>query len=223
MSESTSMSEAALRALWAESERRLYPLATTSPERYEHVIRLARATADRLNDVDGSAQLLPRWNDADSIVANAIADAGLPAGDFSPLDVAGLAFSVRMREVKEAEHRAQQVVRIDGARSQGAEWVQLHEKGALEHGLMDTYSSIEMHLASGAAMVCSVEQNPQSAAANFVLTVILMDVENGQMIDMDPGIFPMSEHDTADELTRAVSRARSTIAALPTGGPSSMG
>ena len=40
---------ASLRPLWAESERRLYSLATTSPAQYEQALRLVRATADELH------------------------------------------------------------------------------------------------------------------------------------------------------------------------------
>ena len=42
---------AALAAHWNESERRLYPTATTNPDAYQSAVRLVRAVADALSDV----------------------------------------------------------------------------------------------------------------------------------------------------------------------------
>ena len=49
---------ASLRPLWAESERRLYSLATTSPAQYEQALRLVRATADELRAAGSTPELL---------------------------------------------------------------------------------------------------------------------------------------------------------------------
>lgn len=207
-------SEDSLRVLWAESERRLYPLATSVPERYEQVVLLARAVANRLGDISSSAELVARWADAEAIVAEALADSALPGGGFAPVDVAGLAFSVRMREVKELEHQSEQTQRIANAQVATETWVDLHQRGSLEQGLMDPYSKIELHLASGAAMVSAVEQNPADGTANYVLTVIRMDTTNGRMIDADPGILPVSECSTSAGLLEAVDSARMVIEEL---------
>lgn len=189
----------ALRSIWTEAERKLYPLATVSPEKYEQVIRLARAVADSLAGVTSADALAQRWVEGSALVSAAAEQISLPVGDLPPDNVAGVGFALRDAEIRALEHQEQLASTIADAGSRGEAWATLHEQGNLKHGLMDPYSAIQLHIASGAAIVSSVEPNPVDGQANHVLTVIRMDSATGAPVDIDPGIAATQEHATFNE------------------------
>ena len=192
----------ALSALWQESERRLYPLATTVPQKYEQVVRLARAVANTLAHVASSDALAAAWGQRSAAVAAASLESGVPLGDLPELDVAGVAFALRHREVRAIEHEQAQRVLVAAARDRGDEWVVLHERGTPIHGLMDPYQAVEMHLASGTAIVSTVEPSLTTGAATYVLSVVRMDPESGVIVDVDPRIAEVIEVDDGDSFER---------------------
>lgn len=183
-----------LRPVWTEAERKLYPLATVSPEKYEQVIRLAREVADGLTNVTSEAELAEHWADGTSLVDEAAGRIGVPVGDLPPENVAGVGFALRDAELRALEHQKQLATTISAAKQDGESWALLHEQGDLSHGLMDPYSAIHLHLTTGAAIVSSVEQNPVDGQVNHVLTVIRMDSTTGEAVDIDPGIADIQEH-----------------------------
>lgn len=209
-SESTS-NHLALQALWAESERKLYPLATTSSTKYQQVVLLARQVANQLTEAVTVDQLGELWPRQEEILREASAQSGLPLADLPATDVAGVGFALRLNEVKAIQHQNQQEAMVSAAREAGEPWVLLHEKGTLEHGVLDPYQAIEMHLGSGAAVVSSVEPNPVDGQANYVLTVIRMDTESGTPIDVDPGIAEVREYNDPDEFASALEALRDFI------------
>jgi hypothetical protein len=188
----------ALRAMWHESERKMYPLATTSSVKYEQVIRLARAVADDLVNVTTSDELAEQWEHRSSLVQAASARAGTPLGDLPETDVAGVAFVLRHNEIRVREHQQHLTQLVSAARADGRQWVTLHERGNLDHGLMDPYQALEMHLESGVGIVSSVEPNPSNGRANHVLTVVCLDPLTGVLTDVDPGIIDPRELDDLD-------------------------
>jgi hypothetical protein len=194
---------ATLRPVWTEAERKLYPLATVSPEKYQQVIRLAREVANGLAAVMSEAALAKQWANGETLVADAAGRIGVPVGDLPPESVAGVGFALRDAELRAAAHQVQLVSTIDAARSDGESWALLHEQGTLIHGLMDPYSAIQLHLATGAAIVSSVEPNPVDGQANHVLTVIRMNPDTGEPVDIDPGIADTQEHPEADVFLEA--------------------
>ncbi|MDH3755356.1 MAG: hypothetical protein OEU32_15920, partial [Acidimicrobiia bacterium] len=201
----------ALRALWAEAERRMYPLATVSPEKYERLIRLVREAANDLALAETADQLAARWADGPMLVQAVSARLGLSLGDLPELDVAGAAFALRDGEIRALEHERLLAQTITEANGAGRVWALLHERGTLEHGLMDPYQAIELHLESGAAIVSSVEPNPVDGRANHVLTVIRLDRETGAPVDLDPGIAETQEHPDSDTFSSSRAELRSLI------------
>lgn len=194
---------AALRPIWTEAERKLYPLATVSPEKYQQVVRIARAVADGLADITSEDDLAAQWSHAATLVSDASGRIDVPIGDLPPENVAGVGFALRDAELRATAHRQEMSSTITAARTRGDSWALLHEKGNLQHGLMDPYSSIHLHLSSGAAIVSSVEPNPVDGQTNHVLTVITMDPNTGEPIDIDPGIAEIQEHPNAADFLEA--------------------
>ena len=189
----------ALRALWAQAENQMYPLAAVSPEKYEQLIRLAREAANDLAAAVTPVQLAQRWAEGAAIVEAASTRAQLPLGDLPVGEVAGVAFALRDAELRAIETQRKLEHAIAEAQTAGNDWVVIHEKGNLERGLLDAYQAIEMHLPTGAAIVASVEPNPGDGRANHVLTVIRLDPSTGATVDLNPGIAETQEHPEPSE------------------------
>lgn len=207
------MNHLALHALWTESERKLYPLATTSPAKYQQLVLLAREVANQLTESVTVDQLAEMWERHEEVLGEASTQTGLPLADLPATEVAGVGFALRLNEVKAIQHQRQQQDLVAAARQGGERWVLLHEKGSLAHGVLDPYQAIEMHLGSGAAIVSSVEPNPVDGQANYVLTVIRMDTESGLPVDVDPGIAEVQEHNDQAKFAAARHALRELIQA----------
>jgi len=203
-----------LRTVWAESERRMYPMATVVPQKYEQVIRLAREVANSLHDVVSPADLVNRWPDGADFVVRVADQSGLHLGDLPAEQIAGVAFALRDGELRAAEHARKQTELIAAARGSGQAWALLHETGSLAHGLMDPYQAIELHLASGATIVSSVEPNPKDMSPNYVLNVIELDPISGQPTNLEPGIAELSENEDPEAFAVRRSQLRELIEGL---------
>ena len=151
---------AQLRPQWAEAERKMYPLATTSPEKYEHLIKVARHVANDLTKATTSVQLATMWGNCESLIEAACARMGVGLGGLPVREVAGVAFSLRYGEIQHSEYEQQMTALIDATRVADESWVLLHEQGDIASGLMDAYQSIELHRPTGAAIVASIEPDP---------------------------------------------------------------
>ncbi len=204
----------ALRAQWKEAERRMYPLATTAPAKYEQVVRIARQLANDLASVTTETDLVAAWDDHGQRTGVAAANANVPLGDLSGVDVAGTGFALRDAEIRSLGHQRDQQQLVAAAHARGDAWVRLHETGDLSRGLYDPYQAIDLHLASGAAIVASVETEPSTGAANHVLTVIKMDPFSGVPTDIEPGIADVQEHADEGSFERARSQLVELIEAL---------
>jgi len=170
------------------------------------VVQIARRVADDLLTIDDADQLTAAWSDGQRWVEDAAAALSMVLGDLPVDDLAGVGFALRDAEIRASEHEQQQARIVETARSEGSAWARLHETGDLESGLASPYQTIDMHLATGAAIVAAVESNPMTARANYVLTVIRMDSETAVPVDIDPGIAEVEEHDDPQEFLAARDR-----------------
>ena len=180
---------AALAAHWNESERRLYPTATTNPDAYQAAVRLVRAVADALADVCDLGQLAQRWEDRAAIVDAAAAAAGEPVAYGLGEATAGCGFAIRRRELLTELAQRRRHERINAARDAGEEWAVIHEQGDLGSGLVDPYQCVELHLATGLAVVSMVEPDPSTMTPIYVVTVTAMDAEPTGTPAVDAGSF----------------------------------
>jgi hypothetical protein len=124
-------------------------------------------------------------------------------GDLPAVHGAGVGFALRDAELRASAHQGDQIQIVAEARSSGAAWAKLHETGDLSVGLADPYQSIELHLATGVAIVSAVESNPATMLPNYVLTVIRMDPVTAVPTDIDPGIVDVQELNDVDSFTTA--------------------
>ncbi len=190
---------AALAAHWNESERRLYPTATTNPDAYESAVRLVRAVADALAAVSDLEELAQRWEHRTAILDEAAAAAGEAVAYGLGEATVGCGFAVRRRELQgelaEREHRE----RVAAARDAGETWAVIHEQGDLGSRLVDPYQCIELHLATGLAVVSMVEPDPSTMTPVYVVTVTAMYAEPAATPTVEAGSF--EDLETADPET----------------------
>jgi hypothetical protein len=190
------MTARALRSSWRASEQSLYSIGGGDVERYQLAVRLVRAIVDELGGVKSTDELVDRWPQAGEIVTGALEGTGLALGAL-PLDqVAGAAFALRHAALQAEETRRARTELIAAARSDGADWVVLHETGDLLAGFADPYGSTRMHLGSGLAIVAAVQPDLTTGVAVRTLTVVRLDPRTGDLVDDDPGIADLQYSDS---------------------------
>ncbi|MCY4663078.1 MAG: hypothetical protein OXC00_00270 [Acidimicrobiaceae bacterium] len=187
---------AVLAAHWNESERRLYPTATTNPDAYQSAVRLVRAVADSLADVSDLEGLSQRWEDRSAILDEAARAAGEAVSYGLTEATAGCGFAIRRRELLNERAERQRRERIAAARGAGEAWAVIHEQGDLGAGLADPYQCVESHLATGLAVVSMVEADPSTMTPLYVVTVTEMGEPDGDTPDIEPSSF--EDRETAD-------------------------
>ena len=187
---------AVLAAHWSESERRLYPTATTNPDAYQSAVKLVRAVADALAEVSDLESLAERWEHRSEILDEAARVAGEVAAYGLTEATAGCGFLLRRRELlaEQAERRRRE--RIEAARQSGKAWAVIHEQGDLGSGLVDPYQCMELHLPTGLAVVSMVEPDPSTMTPVYVVTVTEAGAPGGGTTSIDAGAF--EDLETAD-------------------------
>lgn len=170
---------AVLSAHWNESERRLYPTATTNPDAYQSAVRLVRAVADALAAVSDLEDLAERWEHRSAIVDEAVRATGESVAYGLSEATAGCGFAIRRRELLAERAERQRRESVAAARQAGQVWAVIHEQGDLGSGLVDPYQCMEMHLPTGLAVVSMVEPDPSTMTPLYVVTVTEMGEPGG--------------------------------------------
>ena len=187
---------AVLAAHWNESERRLYPTATTNPDAYQSAVKLVRAVADALAAVSDLEDLAERWEHRTAILDEAVAATGESIAYGLTEATAGCGFAIRRRELLAERAERQRRESIDAARRAGRVWAVVHEQGDLGSGLVDPYQCMEMHLPTGLAVVSMVEPDPSTMTPVYVVTVTEMGEPGRATPGIDAGSF--EDLETAD-------------------------
>jgi len=184
----------AARALWAEYEKQVYPMAISDSTGYQQALLAVRALADEMRNVASIEELVSMWPRAGEMLKSVVSTRGLSAWSLPQDGVAGAAFALREREIREHDQHQELQRRIGAACKSGDTWVVLDENGKIDSGLSDPYRCTEMHVASGLAVMSLVQPDPSLGTAIFVVTVIKLDPLTGELLDADPGIEDWVEH-----------------------------
>ena len=187
---------AVLAAHWNESERRLYPTATTNPDAYQSAVKLVRAVADALVDVSDLEELVQRWEYRSAVLDAAVSATGETIAYGLTEATAGCGFAIRRRELLNERAERQRRESINAAREAGRVWAVIHEQGDLASGLADPYQCMEMHLPTGLAVVSMVEPDPSTMTPVYVVTVTDTGEPGGGAPGIDAGSF--EDLETAD-------------------------
>ena len=176
---------AVLAAYWSESERRLYPTATTNPDAYKSAVRLVRAVADALGPVADLEELARRWERRSDTLDEATRVTGEVAAYGLDTEIAGAGFALRRRELLAEQAERLRRESIAAARQAGRAWAVIHEQGSLASGLADPYQCVELHLPTGLAVVSMVEPDPSTMSPVYVVAVMAMGDEQGPAPEID--------------------------------------
>ena len=180
---------AVLAAYWNESERRLYPMATTNPDVYKSGVRLVRAVADVLAPVEDLSELARRWERRSGTIDEAVRATGEAVTFGLGEETVGAGFALRRRELLAEQAERRRTERIAAAREAGQAWAVIHEQGDLAAGLVAPYQCVELHLATGLAVVSTVEPDPSTLTPTYVVMVAAMGDAHGSEAGVDAASF----------------------------------
>ncbi len=202
------------KAFWNSCEQQLYAIAGADTTGYERVVLAVRALTNDLHHIISLEQLIASWPSAQEML-NKVADTeGFSTSELPKDKIAGAAFAMREREIIGQTQHQEQLDRLESARHSGEDWVLLSEFGSIDAGLFDPFSSTEMHVESGYAMVSTVQSNPGTGSPNYVLAVIKLDPVTGELIDMEPGVEDWQEHSSPEDLYKNQKIVRGKIVSV---------
>jgi hypothetical protein len=183
------------RARWRAAEDRLFPVALVDPDGYRRLLSVVAVLLEKLR---ASTTSLDQLLELDSHPAPLVAAAAVAAGDGAADRMAlEAAFAVRDRELAAAAERDRRTRAIAAARNAGARWVDL--EGSWEAVCRTGLRHTEMHLASGRALVATVD--PYSGDGPHRLEVVVLDTDTGAPVETTD-----QERQFADRATWAAQR-----------------
>lgn len=174
------------RARWRAAEDRLFPVALVDPDTYRRALHVMSLLLDELRVSTTSLdQLLDLDADPAPLLAALPAE---PANRTQPAGCAGgedrlrleAAFAVRDRELAAAAERSRRTAAIASARAAGGSWVDL--QGSWEAVQRTGALHTEMHLATGRALVASVD--PYSEEGPHRLQLVVLDADTGIPVEV---------------------------------------
>lgn len=204
----------AARALWMEFERQLYPLAVSDSTGYQQSLLAIRALTDEMQNIASIEELVTSWPRAGEMLKSALSSRDLSAFSLPQDQVAGAAFALRDREIKEQKVRQARQSRINAACQSGNAWVLLDENGNIDSGLSDPYRCTEMHIASGLAIMSLVQPDQILGTAIFIVNIIKLDPVTGDLLDADPGIGDWVEHAHKEDFVAHQEAVRDQISSM---------
>lgn len=203
---------ARLRAEWAECERTIYAISGMDTSRYENALRAVRACANLLREVGEGQDLAALWQRAEALLAPALAAQGVPPDGAVAQRILGASFALHDRESAALAKKEDFRARVAQARQDGLPWVMLEEKGRLDDGMMNPYHAVDMHVATGLALCCSTAMDPAGGRSIYTLTVVRLNSDSGEVVDVEPGVEDWFESFDPEELRRRIQALREHIA-----------
>lgn len=166
---------------WDAAMAELSNLVLAAPEMYESAMTLVRRTVDALRpECPDVAALLAAVDRARALAAAAAEQAGLPAAGLRPELIAGASLALLMREVTERQVRGDRLAHLAAARDQGLDWAVLEEIGD-PGGPAPGYRRVEVHVATGAALIASVELDGTLSRPAYWLRPAWFDPATGSL------------------------------------------
>ena len=199
-------------AEWRAIEDRFYRQILNDPDLYMLGIRLVRAVADSLQEIDDLGTLVERFQRTGSDEAAAIADT-LDAPQVVLLDcqlALGAGFYLRAQEIQERGARADFQARLADARARGLRWVALYDQETRRHG-HTFFQRLEMRLSDGFSLRSASEMDWEKGRV-YVLEPLLLDLATGLPRRGVPAPAPRQEFATRTALMDALDALREQYA-----------
>ncbi|MGI5835298.1 MAG: hypothetical protein ACOX87_02245 [Chloroflexota bacterium] len=194
---------------WRRSEDNLYRAVVQAPELYTNCIRLVRAVANSLSDLNDSDALMEAYHQTDSETVASIADAmDLERRAFLDYDlILDAAFYIRYQEIADMKSCADIQERVNRARSEGAEWVLLYDNKIRSRG-HSYFERLEMQLSDGFGLRTSSELDWEKGLV-FTVEPVNLDPCTGLLKRGVPPPEPPQQYLTEKEMAAAVEKLRS--------------
>jgi hypothetical protein len=187
---------------WDQAEAQLFPLVMARPDLYEQALRMVGALAARLRET---------CPDVPALLAEHERGAALAEGDgvpgLRPELIAAAACATRYRELVTARAAQRRLAALASAREQGLAWAVIEESGDEARAPYVPYQRVEAHVASGRAVIVSVEPDETLAGAVHRLDAGELDLGTGGLRRGEP----LGSYPDAAALSQALGRARADI------------
>ena len=196
---------------WEQAEARLYPAVLERPDLYQRIIRLVRATADRLRLLGpATSTLVAAAERGPELVAAVADDHGLPVAELDLTLLAHAALALRYRELRGEQAVRRRLRRVEESRTAGAAWVVVEESGDAEGDPFLPYTRLEVAVASGRGVLVTAAPDEEYRRAVHRVRRVRLDLGTGVVDDdedPDAGSFPDA---AARDAAAAVVRDRLT-------------
>lgn len=196
------------RQRWDAAMAELSNLVLAAPELYETAMTLVRQTADVLRpECTSPASLLAAVDRAEAVADAAARKVGPPAVGLRPDVVAAASLALLLREATERQACLERLSRLAAARDQGLAWAVVEEAGDPQ-GEASAYRRVDVHVASGAALIASAGPDDTFTRRVYSLMRARLDLATGGLrADADGGA--VEEYAGRPEWQAAQVRARS--------------
>ena len=171
--------ERAAVAAWTSAEESLYGPLLADPPAYERVVGLVGTLVDHLRaNIDDVPGLVAASERGAALVAEVAPEQALP---WVPLDTAlRAACALRYRELQVTRQQAERRRRLAEAAGAGETWVRLVDPGSI--ALPAVAPALVVHVASGMAIRCTIEMDPETGGARFVSLPVRVRLPDGDVI-----------------------------------------
>ncbi|MGH3321421.1 MAG: hypothetical protein ACRDN9_14850 [Streptosporangiaceae bacterium] len=173
---------ARIRRSWAAASAEISNMVLAAPDLYERSMILVRRTADTLRpECPDLASLLAFVDRAETRAAEAAEEAGVSTAGLRLDLVASIALAMRSREITGERTLRARLARVSLARDEGRTWAVVEQFGDPSEALVTPYRRIDVHVATGAALIASVEPDETFARAVYRLQWARLNPETGRL------------------------------------------
>ena len=180
----TAVPPAVLRS-WDQAEAGLFPLVMARPDLYQQAIGLIQRLASHLRQTCPDVPALLAAHEQGARLADgepAAADlAGWAAAGIRPEHVAAAACAMRYRELLASLAARDRLAALARAREEGRSWAVVEETGSPERAPAIPYQRIEADVATGRAVIVSIEPDETLSQAVHRLDLARLDLASGSL------------------------------------------
>jgi hypothetical protein len=195
---------------WDEAEARLFPLVMARPDLYQQSISMIQRLLGRLRETCPDLPTLLAAHERGGELAAADPASDLAAG-IRPDLVAAAACAMRYRELVASQAAHGRLAALAQARSDGLSWAVVQETGSADRAPYVPYQRIEADVASGRAVIVSIEPDETLSRAVYRLDEGWIDVLTGGLRIGDL----VGTYRDPDEFATALVQARDAPAPAP--------
>ncbi len=188
---------------WDEAEAKIFPLVMARPDLYQEAVTMIRRLLGHLRDTcPDLPTLLAAHERGGSLSAGELAD-GMAAG-VTPDLVAAAACAMRYRELVASLAAKGRLAALARAREEGMPWAVVEETGSADRAPYLPYQRIEAEVASGRAVIVSIEPDETLSRAVHRIDRGLIDLVTGALQIGEP----IGSYLDPDKLATALRQAR---------------